>query len=223
MKKLSVSKLIEFSRKSKQSQLTFIKNHNKPIKSTDGGGHYWISSISALCHAFENDDNKFITDKIEDLITKRNSTSVRQTKVMYQRNIDILRNFESFNFSKWILNEKLEFLNKNSDNSVIPINGVPVQIVPNHIFKFDIDGVTRIGGIIFVSNIKGYNQRELASFSDSIFRYLKYNYSHEFHIDPKLCLAIDMNSLEEISFEDIKVGKIISILDNTVKQVKEAV
>lgn len=222
MKKLSISKVIEFSRKSEKSRPTFLKQHNKPKPPSKGGGDYWISCISAVSHAFKNDDNSFVTDKIEYLLGEIKKTPHKITKDMFQRNIDFLYNFKLFNFSKWISNSQLSFLSKKSENSVIQINSVPIQIKPNHVFTFDENGETKIGAVSFVSKLEGYKQNELAAFADANYRYLTTNYSDEYTIEPSLCLAIDMSNLNEISYNDIIKGNVKSLLDNTITDIKKA-
>lgn len=222
MKKLSISKVIEFSRKSEKSRSTFLKQHNKPKPPSKGGGDYWISCISAVNHAFKNDDNSLITDKIEYLIGEIKNTPHKITKDMFQRNVDILYNFEVFNFSKWISTVQLTFLSKKTENSVIQINNIPIQVKPNHVFTFDDNGKAKIGAISFVSKLEGYKQNELAAFVDANYRYLNINYSNKFTIEPSLCLAIDMTNLNELSYDDIICGNVISLLDNTITDIKKA-
>lgn len=222
MKKISVSKIIEFSRKSEKSRNTFLKQHNEHKQSSEGGGDYWISSVSAVCNAFINDDNSILTNKIELLIDGIKRTTHTITKNMYQRNVDILRNFETYNFSKWIHNSQLSFLSKKSEISVIQIDTVLIQVKPNLVFTYDDNGETKIGAISFVAKLGGYNETELASFADANYRYLCKNYLDKYSIDSSLCLAVDMNNLNEVSYDDIINGNVNSLLDITISDIKKA-
>ncbi len=221
MKKLSISKVIEFSRKSEKSKSTFLKQHNRPKENSTGGGDYWAPSISALRHAFQNDDNTIITKKIESLLGDLKSTPYKITKNMYQRNIDILSKFEKFNFSKWIPLEKIDFLKKNSNYSVIHIEGIPIQVKPTHVFTFGEEKEKQIGAIVFVSKLEGYKKRELAVFTDSLYRYLSINYSDKYRVNPSLCIAIDSFNLNEITYKNIQDGDVNSILDKTIDEIKK--
>lgn len=220
MKKISISKVIEFSRKSEKCKSTFLKRLNSQKQPSKGGGDYWTSCISALRHAFKNNNNSEITSKIDFLLKEIKSTPHKITKNRYQRNIDILYNFEDFNFSKWIPIDSISFLHKNSDFSVININGIPVQVNPTHIFSIENDGEIQIGAIAFVSKSNGYNNSELAAFTDSLFRYLKYNYSTKYKINPSLCITVDATNLNEVTYLDIQKGSVNSILDRTIIEIK---
>ena len=222
MKKLSISKVIEFSRTSEKSRPTFLKQHNKQKKPSSGGGDYWASCLSALRHAFKNNDNSLITDKIEFLLGEIKKTPHKITKNMYTRNSDILYNFEKFDFSKWISIDQITFLKKKSENSVININGIPIQVKPTHVFTFDEDGESRVGAITFVSKLNGYEKNELAAFADGLHRYLKINYSDKYKVDDALCIAIDATNLNEISYNDILDGQVKSLLDKTIKEIRKA-
>lgn len=221
MKKLSISKVIEFSRKSEKSKLAFLKQHNKPKQPSNGGGDYWASCISALGHAFKNNNNKFITEKIESLLGDLKNTPHKITKNMYKRNIDILYNFETFDFSKWIPIEQIEFLNKNSNYSIIDIAGIPIQVKPTHLFSFGEEEKNEIGAIVFVSKLDGYRKDELATFSDSLYRYLTTNYSDKYKVNPSLCIAVDSTNLNEITYSNIQNGEVKSILDKTLIEIKK--
>jgi hypothetical protein len=221
MKKLSISKVIEYSRTSEKGRSKFIKKHNEPKPPSSGGGDYWVSCISALRHAFSNDDNSIITEKIEYLLGEIKKTPHQITKNRYQRNIHILYNFEEYNFSKWIPIDQIKILKKNSSYSVIKVEGVPIQVKPTHVFTFKNDGIEQIGAIVFVSKLGGYKRSELAAFTDSLYRYLKVNYSDKFKINASLCIAVDSSNLKEITYEDIQNGDVRSILEDIIYDIKK--
>lgn len=222
MKQLSISKVIEFSRKSKKSQRTFLNQHNKPKEQNSNGGNYWAPCMSAVSNAFKYNDNSLISDKIKFLLDEIQRAKHKITKDMYKRNVEILYKFENFNFSNLKTDNQLTFIKKKSKDSVIYINRIPIQVVPNHIFSYDLDGVTHIGAITFVSKLGGYKTNELAAFSDAAYRYLAINYSEESQINTKLCITIDMINLNMISYDDIVRGNADSLLDSTIDEIINA-
>ena len=129
MEKVAVSKIVEFRRKSKDSQKTFVNNLQKPkAEKTGDGGDYWTTSVSAISSTYKSGKKNLIKNKIEELIGKHNVATAKISKNMYQRNIEILYNFEDFDFS--IYKPKIEFtyISKPNDKSIIKIKGIPVQV-----------------------------------------------------------------------------------------------
>lgn len=191
MEKISVSNIVEFGRKkTPESQLTLINNLRKPRKedNSDGGGNYWIHSLSTINSTFISEDNNTITEKINILIGKIEAASAKISKDMFQRNINILYNFEDFEFAKLKPKVDLSYLSKPKSKSIIAIKDLPLQAFPTHVFTFNQNGTKKIGAIWFVAKLGGYKENELAIFTDVLFRYLKANYANEFEIDPKSCI-----------------------------------
>lgn len=222
MKKLSVSKIIEFSRKSENARKTFLKQHNQPKDSSTGGGDYWASCISAIRHAFTNSDNSIISKKIEYLLGEMAKTPHKITKDMYRRNVGILQNFQGFNFEKWVGLNEISFLDRKSEYSVIFIKGVPIHIQPTHLFSLSKDGKEMIGAITFVAKLGGYNKSELAAYADALNKYLEINFSGTYEIEPTLCIAVDATTLNEVKYSEILNNSTVSILDKTINEIKTA-
>lgn len=221
IEKITVKKLIEFGRLSERRHATFIRNLQKPSepKSTEGGGDYWAISIGALITAYKTNDNKVIKERIEDTLDKMHSVELERTKSMYQRNIDILINYEEFDFTDWRPSMQLTFHPKPKSKSIIYFNGMPIQIRPGLVFSYDNHGKKKIGGIWFIIWQEGLKRSDLGVFAESLYRYLKFHYIDEYEINFKACLAVDAANMEIVSFNQILEGEVPSLLDNTIEKI----
>lgn len=224
MEKISISNVVEYRRKSSNSQVTFVNNlrKTKEVKNSDGGGNYWIHSLSTISTVFVSEQNERINEKIDILIEKHDVSTAKISKNMYQRNITILHNFEDFDFSHLKPNFELEYLPKPKDKSILTIEGLPVQILPNHVFTFETNNVKKIGAIWFVSKLDGYRIEELAFFTEAIYRYLSSNYSGKYEIDPDFCLSVDVMNLNNLRYTQILNKKVPVLLNQTLKSIKES-
>tara|TARA_B100000780_G_C21094365_1_gene441226 strand:+ start:1033 stop:1710 length:678 start_codon:yes stop_codon:yes gene_type:complete len=219
--KLPVKKLIEFRRLSKARKITFTNKLKvgKKSASDGGGGNYWVRSISAISNAFKENDNSYITNKIEEVTNLYDLNKSSQTKTMYQRNIDILDKYIDFDFTQWKPSVSLKFFKK--PNSILEMNGLPVQILPNHIFSYGEKGNQSVGAIWFVVWQDGFKSSDLGIYSETLFRYLSSYFSKDYIINPAACIIIDITSMNSINYNEISNGKIQSMLDDTMKSVKE--
>lgn len=209
--------MIEFRNLSEKRQATFIKALKFPketIDDPDGGGDYWVRSISGLSSAFRQNDNTLIKDKINDVVICYEATERFQTKKMYERNLEILHNYEDFDFSVWRPNSELKFLKRKSD-SIVFIKGLPIQILPNFIFTFMDGDIEKVGAIWFVTKLEGFKLEDLGIFAESIFKYLKTHYS-EYEVDPNHCLVIDSPSMTAIGYNQILNKEIPSLFEKTI-------
>src|SRR5690606_24708720 len=119
-------------KKSTSAQQTLINNIRAPKKKKDKddentGGNYWITSLSSISNAFKLGENTPISDKIEVAIEKMEAASAKITKDMFQRNINILYNFEDFDFSSWKPKAKLSYLKRPKSKSIVIVKGLPIQ------------------------------------------------------------------------------------------------
>ena len=219
MKKISIKNLVEFSRKSEKSQKTFIRLLNTSKPST-GGGDYWITSISALSNAFKENNNALIKEKIKSLFKSKKDTPHKISKTMFQRNIEILDNYEDFDFSKWLPNAEFKIHSKPRLMNTFNVVGLPVQVLPSHVFSYDEEGVSTIGAIWFVAKLDGFTTKELGMFTESLHLYLKTNYSTDYTINTDLCLAVDVVNNEELSYGKMKRSKIPFLLESTLEELK---
>jgi len=222
LEKLPVKKLVEFRRLSKNRKVTFtnkLKVGKKPAIISDGGGNYWVRSVSAISNAFKENDNSCITDKIEEITNLHDINQRSQTKTMYKRNIDILDKYRDFDFTLWRPSSSLFFLSK--PNSILEMNGLPVQILPNHIFSYGAKNSQSVGGIWFVVWQDGFQSNDLGIYSEALFRYLSSYYSKDYIINPAACIIVDIENLKTISYEEVLNGEIPTMLDDTMNSIKE--
>ena len=179
LEKIPVKKLVEFRRLSKTRKVTFTKNLNVGKKPTSGdGGNYWVRSVSTISKAFKENDNSIIVDKIDEVTSLFNLNQRKQTKTMYKRNIDILDKYKNFDFTNWRPTADLKFLSR--PNSILEMNGLPVQILPNHIFSYGVSKNKSIGGIWFIIWQDGFKPSDLGIYSETLFRYLSSYFSKDF-------------------------------------------
>jgi hypothetical protein len=122
MRKLSLRNILDFKRISHRRRRTLIGKLNNPQKAkTESSGHYWITGISAINKAFQQNDNSIITDKILELLSKYESSPHKRTKNMYMRNIVMLRNYENFDFTVLQPCSELKLIPKSHKHSIINI------------------------------------------------------------------------------------------------------
>ncbi|WP_159479931.1 hypothetical protein [Chryseobacterium sp. 18068] len=223
MEKISIKNIIDFRRKSQKSKITFVNNLNKPKKPSESGGDYWISCLSAISNSFKYNSNINITEKIDELEFGIDATPHKITKTMYQRNIDILYNFEDYDFTILKPTSNLTFLKKPKSISILNIHGLPIQVLPNHVYSFEENGARFIGAIWFVAKLDGYKKDEIALFTEGIYKYLEVNHSDEYLIHPKHCIAIDVNTCKEVNYLDILNNKNLQSLESSVDLIKELI
>lgn len=219
--KLPVKKLIEFRRLSKTRKVTFTNRLKvgKKLISDGGGGNYWVRSVSAISNAFKENDNSYITDKIEEVSNLYDLNQRSQTKTMYKRNIDILDKYKDFDFTLWRPSADLKFLSK--PHSILEMNGLPIHILPNHIFSYGENNNQSVGGIWFIVWQDGFKPIDLGIYSETLFRYLSSYYSNDYIINPAASIVVDIGNMQSISYDEILNGKIPAALDDTMKSVKE--
>lgn len=224
--KISVNTVVDFQRiKSERAQLTFLNNLRKPKpeKESDenNGGNYWVHSVSTISNVFTSENNKEILDKIDIIDEKHTKATAKISKVMFQRNINILYNFEDFDFSQLKPKFKLSYLSKPRRESVIQIQGIPVQVLPQHVFSYEEGGQIKIGAIWFVAKLDGYKISELAAFTDALYRFLNINYSRKYPISSLFCKSVDVTNLSSVNYDDIKNKMVPSILNSTLLSFKK--
>lgn len=214
--KVSVKKLVEFSRFSEKKQRNFahqLQVPKAPIPETEGGGDYWKRSLSALSNAFKYGDNKLIREKIELVSPLYEAADDDRIRKMYQRNLDILHNYEDFNFSSLRPSADLKFLKK----SQLPftVKGIPIHVAPHHIFSYGDEEQANLGGVWFVAWLDRYDLGDLGIFSESLFRYLSDIFSNHYKIDPNHCLTVDALSMQSVTYKQILEGDIPSLLETS--------
>src|SRR4051812_37956476 len=130
MRKLSLKSIVAFRSKSPKGKKKFVDSLKLPIKPkivTEGGGDYWITSLTAIVNSFKANKADSITNKIEKLQEKIRGAKSSQVRSMYQRNIDILNSFSLYDLNKLRPGEDIEFLNKKSASSILKIKDFEIE------------------------------------------------------------------------------------------------
>ena len=223
MENVSISKLVEFRRKTERSKRTFAeKLYQLEVakKSDDGGGDYWVRSLSAINKAYLNNNNQFIHDKIEDITYDLQNTTVNKTKTMYERNLQILHNFEEIDFIDLIPVAEFEFLEKQAKKANFDVNEFPIKIKFNQLYSFNENDTKFLGGILFVAKLGGYTKDELGIFAEAFFRYLKQKYSNGYEISKNNVKVIDVFTMNEVTFDMLENGEVPKFLESTIDAIK---
>ena len=221
MKKISVKDIIVYHKKSDKSKKTFLASINKvKKKDSEGGGNYWVRSISALSNTFKTNDNQHIKDKIDGIFNDFKNSKRKLTKDMYQRNLDILYNYEDFDFSTWYPNKTFKILDKSNKKSIIEINKVFVQVLPNQVFTFTKNKIDYVGAIWFIAKLDGYTKSEFGIFTETLFYYLKDNFSSKYDVSAENCIVVDVLNIDEVNYQMVLSNKIPTLLMETLKSIK---
>jgi hypothetical protein len=223
MKTLSIKDLIEFRGKSEKSKKNFAASLkvDKDKVTTDGGGDYWISCLSAIGNSYKSNDLGAIVDKREELEKKSKETKYKRTKVMYERNMHILSNYEGYDFKKWRPAKKLVFKKKHKGDFVLAIKGLQVLASPRHVFTFQKDEVEEVGAIWFIAKLNGFQKDELGMFTDILYRYLKTHFSKSFTVNSKYCVAVDVFNKADVNYSQLENGDLPKILNSTLEELKK--
>ncbi|MCM4161277.1 hypothetical protein FHG64_06390 [Antarcticibacterium flavum] len=224
MEKFPTAKIIEFRRKkSDSSKLTLLKNLKTPkIKEKNSeGGNYWTTSISAISKYFKTEEKELILDKINDLLGRYNLAQAKTSKGMYLKNIEILHNFENFDFTSYKPESTLSYKAKPNEKSIVKIKGVPLQIRPQHVYSYKENNEDKIGAIWFVSIKDGFNPGEIGIFTEALNEYLFSNYSKNYIIEPDFCIAVDVSSLNSVKYSQITSGEIPSLLHSSLESIQK--
>jgi hypothetical protein len=223
MKKVTVKNLIEFRGKNERTKITFVHNLKKEKKKSDddSGGDYWISCLSAIRNSFRFDDMGLLDEKIDLLLDKIKVSDIKRIKNQFQRNIDILNSFKEYDFQNLKPDTDIEILKQTKAKHLLDINGLPIEAKPCHIYTFSKNNSNEIGGVWFVAQLSGFKESELGMFADLMYRYLDKHYSKDFYVNPEYCIAVDLYKGEEVSYSDIKSGKIPILIDSTIDELKK--
>lgn len=220
MKKLSIKDIIDFRRKSERSRITFVNNLklDKEKTNSESGGDYWITSLSAISSSYKSGNKQLINEKIEELKEKLDKTNYKITKTMYRRNIDILLNYNDFDFKRW-KPSKFDIKKKQKEDSILNIKGVEIKVNPHHVFTFGKNDNAEIGAIWFIAKLGGFEEDELGMFTEILYKYLKHNFSINYIISPKYCLAVDVVNGFDVSYSQIQKTEVPKLLTSTINDI----
>lgn len=223
MKKVTVKNLIEFRGKNDRTKITFVNNikKEKPKSDDDSGGDYWISALSAIRNTFKYNNTDLLDEKVELLLNKIETYEDKRIKDQFRRNLEIVSNFKEYHFEHLKPESELEFLKQKKYQSLLSINGLPIEAKPCHIYSFSINKSEEIGGIWFVAKLDGFKKSELAMFADILYRYLKQNYSKEYFVNSSYCIAVDLYNGQDVNYKDIEDGNIPVLIESTVDDLKK--
>lgn len=223
MEKVRVKELVEFSRrKLDKRKVSFAKRlkSRKPKEDSSSGGDYWISCLSVIANTFKSENDELLNEKIEILTDKILSTDDKRNGVRYQRNIDVLHNFLEFDFQELKPGVELNYLKKLKTMSILDIHGIPLFVKPDHVFTFSTDGHDEVGAVWFIAQKDGFEKKELGMFTDVLYRYLKKHYSKKYFINKSYCIAVDVNTAQMVSYDNLKNGHVSLFLDNIISELK---
>lgn len=198
MQKLNAKKLIEFKGMSDKRKQTFANNLKKPPKPKDekegGGGDYWVSTTSALCHAWEDNDNQFIEDKIEQLSEMLETEQRRIVRLRLQQNISMLTEYIEYDFSQIRLKNLFNVKRVPPKTAPLLIKDLFVLALPNLVFNFKNKGETEAGVIWFAAYKDGYKTEELSVFAELAYRYASSHFRKKFIVNPSACIVVDVKT-----------------------------
>lgn len=222
MKKLSVKDIIGFRNKSERSKKTFalgLKLYKEKEK-TDGGGNYWVRSLSAIGNAFKG-DKKAIANKIEE-IEEILETEDRDREIQkFQRNIRIMRNYQNINFKKWWISKEMIFLKRPPINSILTFKDLQIKAISKEVFVFKKEDSEEIGAIWFVASLGGYKNDELGMFTDVLHKYLKVHFGKKYVVNPNYCMAVDLVNCIEVNYYQIQKAEVSALLAKTIDEIKK--
>lgn len=223
IKNFTIKDLIDYRRKTIKSRETFIKRFQKFQIPTESGGDYWISAVSAINRAYKANSKQEITDKINILLSDMENAIYSRTKLMYERNLEILHTLEDFDFNTLKPCPDVKFLKKPKILQIVEILNLPLKITPSHVFTYEKDGTTFIGGLWIACKLGGYTNIELATFTEGLYKYLEKNYSSDYVIDKQYCSSLDAFTGNVVNYGEIEDGGLASIFDSTIPMIKEAI
>lgn len=173
-----------------------------------------------MSNSYKLNDVQPIIDKKEELEEKYETAEYKRTKIMYKRNIDILYTCEEFDLNRWRPSEKIKFIRKYREHSVLNLEGLQIQVFPTHIFTFKNGDSEEVGAIWFIAKLDGYKKEELGMFTDILYRYLNAFFSENYSISSKYCIAVDVFRGVNLSYLQFKEENILQILDSTIEEIK---
>lgn len=220
MKILTIKNLIAFRGKSDNSKKSFAQSLklDRAPEGTEGGGNYWAICLSAIGNSYKSNDTQSVSDKIDEFEGVMKATEYERTRVMYKRNLDILRRFENYDFDKLRPSENFKTLTKPRWQQVLTINGLPIKVTPCHVFTFGDKNAKEIGAIWFVAQLGGFREEELAMYADITHNYLKTHYAN-YDINPKYCIAMDLCTGNSVSYDQLQENSIPRVLNSTIKEI----
>ena len=228
MQKVTVNELVDFSRGSDRSKKslahrlkTRIPKEKKELEKDDSGGNYWMPSTSCIINVFKQEDKELYNLKIEALHTKLKSDIIPRTKVMRQKNIDILSNFRDFELSDLKPPHIMKYEKVQKQFTIIKVNGFPLYINPSIVFSFSENDKLKIGAIWFIPKKNGFHRNEIGMFCEMLQRFLVENYADDFQISQDYCSVVDTFKAQKVVYTELSEGIIPSLINKTLNEINE--
>lgn len=221
MKELPIKKIIEYNTYSDRRKATMLGNLKVEslFSNNTAARDYWHRSLTAIRKSFRLNDYQFLIDRIESISDDLSKTSVRTTKIMYERNIQILRNFLEFDYKRLLPPHKVRFIPQTTEVSIISVNGIQLKIHGDDLFSYECDHVKHVGAVWFLASKDGYNNDELAIFVDALYRMLDNNLSDDYIVNTDYCLVVDAMKKNILSYSQIMGKPTKSKLDLIVSEI----
>lgn len=223
LKDITVKNLVNYRRISDRRKKSFVKNLTtpKPKNTKKGGGDYWVRCIKAIGTAFKRNDISIVNERLDKLNEDIPLSDSDKTRNMRIKNATILKEFVDFDLSNWRPEKEISIISQPNDKKIIQISGLPIKIIPECIFSYEIEDKKFIGGIIFLVWKDGFKQSDLGIFSEAIFRYLQEHFSEDFTVDPDYCIAVDIGESKEVKYSQILNGDVPSELDSVLYKIND--
>jgi len=224
MKELPIKKLIEYnsySDRRKSTMLGKLQQVESVFSNSKDARDYWHRSLTAIRKSFKFNDYQFLVDRIRFISDDLSKTTVRKTKIMYERNIQILNNFLEFNYTRLMPPHKVRFISQTTEVSIISVNGIQLKIHGDDLFSYEINSVKHIGAVWFVASKDGYRDDELAIFVDALYRMLDNNLSDDYIINTDYCCVVDAMKKNILTYSQIMDKPTKSKLDLIVSEISK--
>jgi len=224
MEYITISELINFKRSSERKQLNFAKkyfnNDTNQEKTSSGGGNYWIRSLSAIQNTFSESDSTLIDEKINQINLIYGDASSNRTKTMYDRNLEILYNYQDEDFSYLKPNTDLVYLKK-PKKPQISVGDIGLKLNIHHLFSYEDQGALKLGAIWFVAKLGGYEKSELGVFNEALYSFLNEKYSDKYFIDPDFVWVLDIEGKAVVNYRMLADNEVNSLLSKTTNELRQ--
>ncbi len=225
MEKIKVKDLIDFRRGTDRQKDSIVKKIDKSApepKDDNGGGDYWIRSLSALRRTYRENDKSYLNDKISRILADLKPDAIERTKNMYKRNIEILRSFLDFDLDELRPSFSCTLLGRVKKRDVLTFKGLPVEIPVHEIYSFkNAANIDCMGAVLFVAKLDGYTLDELGIFAQAVYNFMMKNFSDEYLISSPDIKIVDAITTKFVSHQMLIDGEIpplyISTLEAIVK------
>jgi len=225
MKKINVKDLIDFRRRSDRrkktfvNDLSFINDKQKSIEASIDARDYWVRSLTALSRAFKEGHNSIIAERIQSIVEAYKPDMIRKTKIMYDRNLQILYNYEDFNFSNLKPTTEIQILEKTRKKGVLIIKDFSIKVLLHQIYSFENEKGLSLGCVLFLAKLDAYKPHELGMFAEAVYNFLDSNYSNRYYVSSKDIRIVDVMTNTNIDYQMVIDGRIPSLLTSTLDEI----